>query len=343
MAGNPDATNDGRTRMAKTRLLGALRVALSALLLVFVGRELARSWGDLRAQPLRLSPGWAALSFAGLFAFLVVCSEAWRRWVLAVGEKIGAANAFRIMYTANLAKYLPGGVWGLVGQVALCRKQGLKALPVSIAVLLEMAGQVAGATLALLPSLSVLVVRGDASTGGWIAHPMILIAFAAAIAGAMHPRVMNLGLALAQAISKRPMPRIHVRYRFILTMLVVYAANGALFAAAFACLGRALSPVPLAPTDELALYGAFLVSWNVGAFAFFLPAGLGAREAALVVLLAPRLGPGVPATLALASRVWLVLGELAAFAVATTLLRGSKEPHEPAPTTSPPERPSSSA
>jgi len=66
---------------------------------------------------------------------------------------------------------------------------------------------------------------------------------------------------------------------------------------------------------------AFLVAGVAGILAVFVPAGLGVREAALSLLLAPQLGEGLAIGLALASRVWLLLSELGAFGAWIVLAR----------------------
>jgi hypothetical protein len=239
---------------------------------------------------------------------------------------MGRADAFRLMFTANLAKYLPGGgVWGLVGQVALCQREGMAPLPISIAGLLEAACQVGGATLAALPTLSVLMAGASGGTTQWLARPGLLALFALALALGMHPRVMNFALGLAERVTKKPFPRITVGYGLILAMLAIYAINWTLFALAFTALGQAILPVPMTGTQVLAMVGTFLIAWHAGVFAFFLPAGLGVRELAIAVLLGGLFPPGWPATLALVARLWVLVGELASFGVAQ-LLRRSKPP-----------------
>ena len=64
------------------------------------------------------------------------------------------------------------------------------------------------------------------------------------------------------------------------------------------------------------LLGAFALSLTVGALVPLLPAGLGPRDAALTVALAPVVGPGAAAVLAIALRAVSFAGEMLAVAVA---------------------------
>ena len=122
---------------------------------------------------------------------------------------------------------------------------------------------------------------------------------------------------MGQRLTGRELPRLPFAYGFVLAMLACYTLNWLLLGSSFALLGQALSPAPL-PLDHLGLLvGAFAVAWNVSLFAFFFPAGLGVREAALLLLLGASFPAGWPAVLALVARLWFTVGELLAFAAAS--------------------------
>ena len=69
---------------------------------------------------------------------------------------------------------------------------------------------------------------------------------------------------------------------------------------------------------------AFAAAYLVGYVAFFLPAGLGAREGALILFLADHAEPTELAALAVAARVWMTTVDLliALFVWAVGLRRG---------------------
>ena len=64
------------------------------------------------------------------------------------------------------------------------------------------------------------------------------------------------------------------------------------------------------------LLGAFALSWVVGVLLPLLPAGLGPRDAVLVVALTGPTGAGAAAAVALSLRVVSIMAELLAAAVA---------------------------
>lgn len=295
-----------------------LRWGLSLALLGVVAVQLSRGWGALGAERFAFDARFAALSLLALVAYFALSAEAWRRLVTALGGALGYRGAFHTIYYANVAKYLPGSVWSLLGRVVLCKRLGVAPFVASAALLMDTVCQVVAGVIVGLVALPAFAAAGPL---GERAALLPALAALGVVIGCMHPAALNAGLTLAEGALQRlgrprPLPRLPYRYGFVLAMLLFYVFNWAVLGLGFALLGQALSPAPLGPGELLLLAGAFAVAWNVGVFALFAPAGLGVREAAIAVLLASAFPAGWPALLALAARVWIVAGEALAFAVA---------------------------
>jgi uncharacterized membrane protein YbhN (UPF0104 family) len=98
-------------------------------------------------------------------------------------------------------------------------------------------------------------------------------------------------------------------------LVVGYAVYWAVTGLAFAAL--VASMYPLAPADVPQVVAAYAA----GFLALLTPAGLGVREGVLVVALAPVLPAGPALVVALLSRLWMMLVELAGAAVAHWVAR----------------------
>jgi glycosyltransferase 2 family protein len=300
--------------------------ALSLVLLSLVARELWAQWGALRAQDLTFSVGWGAVAALGLAVFMVLSSEAWRRLILGLGFRLSGRQAFYVLFIANLGKYIPGGVWSIVGRAGLAQMMGVSAAATFLSVLVETALQLTAAAIVVLLSLPAYTDHP------LLAQPLVLVAPIGAAMLLIHPRVLNVGLSVVRRVSKRDVPRLEFTYGFVVRLLGRYVFNWLLLGASFAALGRALMPTGLSGRETMILIGGFALAWNTGVFAFFLPGGVGVREAALVMVLGRSFPAGWPAALAIAARVWMTLGELACFGIGV-LLGG------PAPTAEPREKP----
>jgi hypothetical protein len=288
----------------------ALRWGLSILLLAGVAWQLAKSREYLMAHPVSLAPLPFLGSLLGVGLFLMLGCELWRRLLGGLGHSLSYRQAFGALFISNLGKYLPGSVWNLLGRVVLCERMGVPKLATSISLLMETACQVVAALLVALLTLPCF------AAGTPIADARLLGAAVLAVAVGMHPRLLNLWLAVGQRLIGKELPRLPFSYGFVLAVLSCYTLNWLLLGASFALLGQSMTGAAFAPTQIGILIGGFAISWNVGVFALFTPAGLGAREAALVLLLGSAFPPGWPAALALVSRLWFVLAEFIAFLLA---------------------------
>jgi hypothetical protein len=102
-------------------------------------------------------------------------------------------------------------------------------------------------------------------------------------------------------------------------LVVGYAVYWAVTGLAFAAL--VASMYPLAAADVPLVVAAYAAAYAAGFLALLTPAGLGVREGVLVVALAPVLPAGPALVVALLSRLWMMLVELAGAAVAHWVAR----------------------
>jgi hypothetical protein len=102
-------------------------------------------------------------------------------------------------------------------------------------------------------------------------------------------------------------------------LTVGYAAYWVVTGVAFAALVASL--YPLAASDVPVVVAAYAAAYAVGFLALLTPAGLGVREGVLVVALAPVLPAGPALVVALISRLWMMLVELAGAAAAHLIAR----------------------
>src|SRR5215204_5514650 len=103
-------------------------------------------------------------------------------------------------------------------------------------------------------------------------------------------------------------------------VVVAGAALAALFRRQLLALARRRVP-ELDPADLPLVVAAYAAAYAAGFLALLTPAGLGVREGVLVVALAPVLPAGPALVVALLSRLWMMLVELAGAAVAHWVAR----------------------
>ncbi|WP_422773166.1 lysylphosphatidylglycerol synthase domain-containing protein [Plantactinospora sp. WMMC1484] len=297
----------GRSRLARS----AAQVAVTGAFLALVGWALAGRWGEIPAVLGELSA--LGLILAGLAAAasgLCGCLG-WRAVLRDFGVDLPPLGAARIFFVGQLAKYLPGKVWPILVQARLGRAYGVPARASAVAALLSML--ITLGTGLLLTAATLPVLGGRATTQYWwilpAIPPLLLL---------LWPPLLNRILAgLLRLARREPMPR----------PLSLRGIGGAVGWSAATWLGYGthlwllLADVGVGgavggggvgggPGLLLVSVGAFAGSWSVGFLLAVAPAGVGPREVALPLLLAPAVAQPVALVATVVSRLLLTLVDL---------------------------------
>jgi hypothetical protein len=241
--------------------------------------------------------GAGACVLAGLACNLL----AWRALLTGLGHRLPARPASRIFFVSQLGKYLPGAVWPLVGQAALGRRERVPADRSVLAGLLTMTfSVVSGLVVAAvtLPLLSPTVT--NRYWPAFVVAPLLV--------GALHPKPLSWLVNHALGLVQRPPLPVGLSARAVGAGAAWSVLAWVAFGTQVWLLARDIRP------DEprlLALcLGAFALAWTVGFLAVFVPAGVGVREAVLVLTMGTVLPTGAGLTLALITRGLMTAGDL---------------------------------
>ncbi|WP_101783834.1 lysylphosphatidylglycerol synthase domain-containing protein [Nonomuraea indica] len=282
-----------------------LRVVLALVALGFLGYGLARNWDETAAKLAGLSP-WVLLgAFAAVLGGQLCHLVAWRQVLAGLGSPLPVRVAGRIMFVGQLGKYIPGSVWAYAAMMELGRDHGspprrtFACISLSLVINLGVALAIAAATLA----------GRDALREAWY-----LLLLVPVIAVCLHPRVLTWGLSLALRLARRE------------PLETVLPGRTVLVATAWTALGwfvYGLHIWLLAGRWDLYVVatGAYAFAWATGLLAVVVPAGVGVREGALVLVLAPLVGQGAALAVAVVSRLAFTLADVAAAGVAVLLGR----------------------
>jgi hypothetical protein len=174
---------DARAGRTWTRPLAGFVVVLAIGLLV--GRQLVAEWGRVQLTGLRFAALPLALAYSIQTVGLLVIVDTWRVTLLRFGSRpLAFTDHLRIYANSNVARLLPGSLWGAVGRVAWYRRLGVSAWSVSTAVLVEW----------LLLGAAGLILFGLASTwlpGGQMPDIGLVAAVSIGVLAFLHPAVFN--------------------------------------------------------------------------------------------------------------------------------------------------------
>ncbi|MFC7327508.1 lysylphosphatidylglycerol synthase domain-containing protein [Marinactinospora rubrisoli] len=291
------------TRLGRLRGNRWLRAAIVALVLACAAVALRARWAEARDALLALPPWALAASLAAGLAGLGAQMMAWRALLADLGSPLPVPVAARIMFVGQLGKYVPGSVWAFVAQVELARdrdvarRRGVTATVLAVLVTLTVNLAVAAATLPL--------ASGQAARQWWWALALVPVLLAM-----LHPRIVTWALGLLTRPTRpddgRPPERVGGRgmaaavgwsalawVPLAIHVWALVAGTG----------GGGAAALPVAA-------GAYALAWTLGVLVVVAPAGLGVREAVLVVGLAPVLEPGAALVVAALSRLVMTVADV---------------------------------
>jgi len=257
-----------------------------------------------------LASAWAQASIGGLLAAMLAwtathfVSPGFTLLVLGRDHPISYRTALSVHALRLPAKYLPGGIWHMVGRVVDFRSLGHRQPALIDFVLLEnlvAAGFALGTGATLLWAVDA-VPRWSTSLAGFAILAWLSLA------------LVPWGLRLVTR-SGRDFPP----WRY-LKLLLLACGFWLLAATAFVLFVRAFGGAMLQASLP-ALYGTYLFSWGAGFVAFFAPQGIGVFEFVSGKLLDGQLELAQAVALMASFRVIALAGDLLAWAVAFAFFR----------------------
>ncbi|GAA3444319.1 lysylphosphatidylglycerol synthase transmembrane domain-containing protein [Planomonospora venezuelensis] len=293
---------------------------LALVALAFVGYGLARNWDDTVSALARLSWWSVAGACAAVAAGIWIMMIAWQRTLAGLGSEFPLRVAARVLFVGQLGKYVPGSVWAYAAMMELGRDHGCPPRRTfggtSIALVVSL-GCAVGLAAATLP----FTAREVAEKTWYLALviPVIVVC--------LHPRVLAWGLNQALRIARRE-PFDEVLSGRTLAAVTAWTVTGWLV------YGLHLWLVMGDLTGDFSLYllgaGAYAFAWATGLLFAFIPAGVGVREGAMLLVLAPTVGTANALVAAVLSRLVFTFADVAWAGLGFLLGRRAQRPAEPA-------------
>ena len=301
------------------RLLGSrwVRAAAVAVVLACLAWAVAGQWRVISAAEWNLDPPRFALATVVLALSFAIVAWLWGIALAAMGG-VPVRRGARIWFLSNLARYVPGSVWSILGAVELARRDGASRRQAAAVVALT---QLLSVGVALLTGLPVLIAERDRLGAPVAAGLAVVVVLLAALwllrhrlAGLLRRRYPDLTVA-----DLVPPPGLAVR------LVIGYAVYWIVAGLAFGLFAASVYP-PAAGELPLAI-AAFGAAYAVGFLSLLTPSGLGVREGILVLVLSGVMPAGVAAVVAVGARAWMMAVELLGAAVTVALAgRGPASP-----------------
>ena len=303
----------------------ALRWGFLAVALGLLAWAVVKEW-DAVTDALR-SLTWQTVVLAGLAATIAlgVNGLSWRAVMVSVGLVTSVPSALRVFLLSQVGKYVPGSVWPVLAQAEFARDHGVsRARAMTGSIVAMVVGVV---TAAIVGVVGIALTVPDAVAKYWWILPV-----AVALVTTLTPPVLRRLVALAFRLTKRTEEPAHVSGGALLVSAAWSVLMWLLLGLQAYLLLREIAPGP--KSNYVIATGAFALAWLVGFLVVIAPAGAGAREAALVVLLGSVATGPQALSLALVSRFLMTAADAIGFGVGVAIGRGrpaSEQDHTAAP------------
>ncbi len=271
--------------------------ALAGVALFFVWKN-GSSWlEEVSKYTWHLNAGQLILSAILLILSLSLTPSGWVIICRSMGSKVPAKELFAAWYSSQLGRYIPGKIWLFAGRAGFLKARGMKLGKAGATTAYELFFTVASVGLIVIV-LAIVSPDVFLHSGGRAA------AFAAAAAilllPLLHPVQSYLCRKKGIDHAKLPSPK---------TAAVIVAIYSILWLLRGLSLFLLLKGAGLTELSFASSLAAAPVSWLAGYIVFFVPGGIGVREATAAAIAAP--GLIAPAAIVIAGqRIFMAVVEV---------------------------------
>lgn len=299
-------------------IAGVIITLLSAFYFV---EAISKHWESLKSFKFGMLTLQAMFAAGLLYATTYLVSAAtWQRALRFLGATLALGHSAAIILVSQFAKYLPGNVGHHVGRVLLAQRAGLPAQLVVGSLLVDSLMVVLAALLCSLPCYPLLWGLANqrvAFSGAWLLVILGSLVVVGAAAWLKRALWLQSG-AVARLVSILANPK---SFSLLGQGIGLYCISFLLGGLALSLLLGSLAPSVSPWTVLPQVVGVYAAAWLLGFLIPGAPAGLGIREACLLVGLTPIAGHDVALLAAALLRVSTTLMDAVVFAVGLVMVK----------------------
>ena len=262
---------------------------------VFVTRVIVDEWSTVRSSLGDAQPAWLAAGLLCAAVAMVSIALPWRTALVLVGETVDRPATVASYFMGELGKYVPGGIWPIVGRAELLSRGGVPRVASYASVVLSLGALYLAGMLMVAILVPVRFVGDGGLAALWV---LVLLPIGALL---LHPRVLRWLVARLEHVVGRTLSVRIPPWSASIRLVVRYVPSWLLVGTATWCIARAFDR----NIGWMAVAPAAVLSWVVG-FAVPVPGGIGVREAVFVASVGT-LPSGIAVTVAVTACLCFVL------------------------------------
>ena len=294
--------------MTRKKILTVLRVAIALITLAAVVYAVVHNWAEVSVHLDQIS--WSTFLWSTLAAALGtwLTMIGWKTLLRDLGSDLHLAPASGVYFVGQLGKYLPGSLWSVLVQADIASHLKVPRRRTAVTGLLALGLSLLTGLLVGLPAASFLL-RSDSSGFDWwllLALPILVVLCVPQLLNAIIDRTLRL-------LKREPLEH-SLSAGAVLRAVVIFVLVWIAFGVHTLLLARAVAgegtPHPDLTTAAMTGYA---LSVSLGMLTIVLPAGLGAREGLLTIILSTAMPtPAAAAAVAIMSRFIVTIVDVVA-------------------------------
>lgn len=289
-------------------------IVIGVLGVAFVVRELLRDRETVVRALSDVELPWLVPSLLVGFASMTVIGLVWRRCLKVLGAELPALDALRRYFVGQMGKYVPGGIWPVIGRAEMARRGGVAGPVAYGSTVLSLALTYLAATLVAGIGLLLGAGRGEVALIGVVALlPLGLLV--------LHPSILTWLLTILRRLSRRELLLRVPRWSTSAGLLLAHVPAWLGISLATWLVAASLDPSGANPWN---LTFATTLSWLIGFLAVGVPGGIGVREAVFVATATSLSGSGVAAAVAVIARAIFIIVDLGGAGITSVLAARSR-------------------
>lgn len=254
-------------------------VVITVTIFVLILKPIVINWDKVKDRVWDMNWGRVAIASVLFAAYLFFFRAlVWRRLLKNFGHKLPVWPTTRVWSTSELARYLPGAVWQVVGRVYLIKPYGVRGSVCSTSQIMELALYLLANLIVALGALTFLGWKSfEGSARVWMIVAAILVPLLSLL---LHPKVFYaIADRILVSLKKPPIQR-RMRWKSLIELLGWNVLGLAVQGLAIYLVVAELLQLPIA--KWWVVTGAYCLAWCAGFLAFWAPGGLGVREAVFI-------------------------------------------------------------
>lgn len=292
-----------KEKNTKKRLINLAGALLGAAIAAFMIKKFVGSWQDIRPYLAGCRISLFVLSTVLYAAAFLAIGWNWAYVLYRMDRTLAVWEYLHLHMSSVLAKYIPGGIWNIVGKAYLCAQRGVEKSTTAASIILEYVFQIISSGLFFLFLLPLLL-------RDYITPPlMFVIAAAVLIVCLLLPWGASVGIRILGKVFKEDLSGVRIGrgdvWRMLWRYIMMWLFTGA------GLVAMAGSFMHLTGLQGVSLVFSYPVAWVIG-FLSPSPNGMGVREGILKLLLGNCFAEGPLLLIVLTTRIWTILGEVIA-------------------------------